>query len=364
MSFTDPGNAAGTNGASLWTTPVAGIAPLSAVRHAYPLAIRNPSLATAIGLVMRSAPYAVMRFAVLMTASVVVLIWAAITIGGAVWLGTHIAHVFGWIWGIGGLLCASFIWSTILRYALHLIECGHVAVLTELITRGTIGNGSESMFAYGRRIVTERFAQANILFGLNALVRGVVNSIHRTLDWLAELLPIPGLDTVANLLDMVLKAATRYVDKVVFSYNLARNSTDPWTTSREGLVYYAQNARPVLKTAVWCVVLEKILSVLLWFVLLVPAGLITLMLPHSMRETGGVVTVLIALLLAGPIRAAFIKPIFLVMIMVRFHSAIEGQAIDANWDAQLATISDGFRTLGQDAAATYGKSRWARMGIG
>ena len=359
MSFT------GSNeNASPWVTPATPAMTAAAVRHAYPLAVRNPSLATAIGLVIQSLPYAIMRFAVLMTASIVVLIWAAITIGGAVFLGTHIAHIFGWIWGITGFLCASFIWGTIVRYALHLIECGHVAVLTELITRGKIGNGSESMFAYGRRIVTERFAQANILFGLNALVRGVVNSIHRTLDWIAELLPIPGLDTIANLLDMVLKAATRYVDKVIFSYNLARNSTDPWTSSREGLVYYAQNARPVLKTAVWCVVLEKILSFFLWVFLLIPAGLITLMLPHSMRETGGLLTVFVALLLVGPIRAAFVKPIFLVMIMVRFHSAIEGQPIDENWDAQLATISDGFRTLGQDAAATYGRSRWARMGIG
>ncbi|MGD0106244.1 MAG: hypothetical protein ABSC06_19715 [Rhodopila sp.] len=35
-------------------------------------------------------------------------------------------------------------------------------------------------------------------------------------------------------------AATRYLDKVILSYNLARNENEPWTGAREGLVYYAQ----------------------------------------------------------------------------------------------------------------------------
>lgn len=346
---------------SAWTSPAAfvdPVAPPAPIRHAYGLVVRDATLGAAAGLVARSLPYALARFAVLLTASVVAVVWLAVTIGGAVWLGEHVATVFGWVWAIAGLVCAGFVWGAILRYALHMIECGHVAVLTELITRGTIGNGSESMFAYGRRIVTERFAQANVLFGLNALVRGVVQSFHRTLDWIADLLPIPGLEAVASLIDIVLKAATRYLDKVIFSYNLARGSSDPWTSSREGLVYYAQNARPVLKTAMWCAVLERALSVLLFLALLVPAGLITVALPHSVREVGGLVTVLVALLLAGPIRAAFIKPLFLVMIMVRFHAAAEGQAINPEWDARLASVSEQFRTLGQDAAASMGRSRW------
>jgi len=167
-----------------------------------------------------------------------------------------------------------------------------------------------------------------------------------------------GKSTIANLVDRVLKAATRYIDKVIFSYNLARNSADPWTTSREGLVYYAQNAKPVLKTAIWCVVLEWVLTVLLWIALLIPAALLTLMLPHAIRESGAIATVLVALLLVGPIRAAFVRPIFLIMMMVRFHASAEGQPINPQWDAQLASISDQFRTLGANAAASMGRSRW------
>ncbi|MCW3476868.1 hypothetical protein [Limobrevibacterium gyesilva] len=339
-------------------TPAAGS---SAVRHAYPLAVRDASFATAIGLMLRSLPYAMARFGVLLAASVAAIVWIVVTFGGAAWLGTHVATVFGWIWLVLCLLGASFVWGAILRYVLHLIECGHVAVLTELITKGAVGNGSESMFAYGRRVVIERFVQANVLFGLNALVRGVVEAFHRTLDWIADLVPIPGLDSLSHLVNMVLKAATRYLDKVIFSYNLARSDEDPWRSSREGLVYYTQNARPVLKMAIWSVILERAMSVALWFVLLVPAGLITLALPQSARELGGLMTVLIAVLLAGPLRAAFIKPLFLIMMTVRFHATIEGQPINAEWDARLAAISGKFRDLGRDTATAMGQSRWAKL---
>jgi len=332
----------------------------SSVRHSYPLMVRDPSLSVAIGLMMRSLPYAIARFGVLMSTSIVVLLWLIVMLGGAAWLGNHIASVFGLVWFSMCLAGGGFIWMTMLRYLLHLIECGHVAVLTELITKGSIGNGSESMLAYGKRVVTERFAETNVLFGLNALVRGIVKSFHRTLDWISEIIPIPGLESMAKVITLILQATTRYLDKVIFSYNLARNDGDPWRSSREGLIYYAQNAKPVLKTAIWSLILERVLTIFLWLVLLAPAGLITLALPHSMREFGGLMTILVALMVAASLRSAIIKPLFLIMIMVRFHSFMEGQAINPEWDERLSTISAKFRDLGQGAAAAAGKSLWTR----
>jgi hypothetical protein len=91
--------------------------------------------------------------------------------------------------------------------------------------------------------------------------------------------------------------------------------------------------------------------VVLWLLLLVPAGAITLMLPYAVREQAGIVTILVAALLAGPLRAAFLKPLFLIMMMVRFHALIENQPINQEWDARLATVSDKFRDLGTQAIA-------------
>jgi hypothetical protein len=312
------------------------------VRHAYPLAVRDHGLATAFGLLLRSLPYALARLGLLLAYTIGCIVWLVVAIGGGAWLGAHIAEAFGGIWIILCLVGIGWFWATVLRYTLHLVACGHVAVLTELITHGKVGNGTESMFDYGRRIVTARFGEVTALFGLNALVRGVVRSFHRTLDWIDGLLPIPGLDALASLLTLVLRAATRYLDKVIFSYGLARDDADPWTAAREGVVYYAQNAKPILTTSVWIVVLEKVLTVVLWLLLLAPAAAITLLLPHAVRETGGLITVVIAVLLAGCLRSAFIKPLFLIMMMVRFHALIEHQPIDAAWNERLAGVSTRF----------------------
>jgi hypothetical protein len=186
------------------------------------------------------------------------------------------------------------------------------------------------------------------------LVRGILQSFHRTLDWISEMLPVPGLESLANLANLILRAATRYLDKVILSYNLARNDSDPWRGAREGIVYYAQNAKPILKTAVWIVILERGLTVLLWLLLLAPAAAITVMLPASVRESAGVVTVLVAALLVGSLRAAFLKPLFLIMMMVRFHALVENQPINQEWDARLASISSQFSGLGSQAKSAFG----------
>jgi hypothetical protein len=344
-----------TPGSSVWNTPAPEPAspPLGAVRHGYSLLVRDHGLGTAFSLLMQSLPYALARFAILLGCAVACIIWIVVAFGGAAWLGAHIAGAFALVWLLICLGGAGFLWGTILRYVLHLLSCGHVAVLTELITRGQVGNGSESMLAYGRRVVTERFGQVNALFALNLMVRGVLVSFHRTLDWVGEILPIPGLDGIASLVNIILRAATRYLDKVILSYNLARGDEDPWRGAREGMVYYAQNAVPILKTAVWIVILERVLTVVLWLLLLAPAAAITWMLPGSVRESGGIVTLLVAAILAGPLRAAFLKPLFLIMMMVRFHALIENQPINPEWDAKLAAISDKFRDLGTQAKAAF-----------
>lgn len=348
MSSEETTGSVPSNGA--WSAPPP---PQAAVRHAYPLAVRDHGLATAIGLLLQSLPYALARCAILLAYSLGGIIWLVVTLGGAAWFSAHIANAFGIVWFIACVIGIGWFWGAVLRYLLHLLACGHVAVLTDLITHGQVGNGNELQLAYGRRVVTERFGQVNALYGLNLLVRGILQAFHRTLDWIGELLPIPGLESLANLVNIVLRAATRYLDKVILSYNLARNNQDPWRGAREGIVYYCQNAKPILQTSIWIVILERGLSVLLWLVLLAPAAAITLLLPHAVREAGAIVTIVIAALLAGTLRAAFIKPLFLIMMMVRFHALIEGQPINQEWDARLSAISDKFGTLGTQAATAF-----------
>ena len=67
----------------------------ASVPHSYPLAVRNSSLFSAIALLIRSLPYALARFAVLLTFSIACIVWLTITMGGAAAAGRSIAPVFG-----------------------------------------------------------------------------------------------------------------------------------------------------------------------------------------------------------------------------------------------------------------------------
>jgi len=278
--------------------------------HAYRLLVRNHGLATCWLLLMRSLPYAIVRLAVSLGAALLGVIWFAVAVGGAVELGIHVSAIFGVAWLIPWLVAGGWIWGALLRYALHLVACGHVAVLTRLITEGTTGDPGESQFSYGRRVVVSRFGEVTALFGFSALVRGVLGAFHATLDSLDEMLPIPGMSAVASIIDMIAKAATRYLDKIILSYALARNEGDAWQVAQDGMVYYCQNAGSILKTSIWMVVLERLISLLVFLTLFIVAGMTVVVLPDAVREAGAAVTLSIALLLTLAIRAAFVKPLF------------------------------------------------------
>jgi len=328
--------------------------PEAAVRHSYPLAIEQAGLGTACGLMLKTLPYAMVRFGILVAYSFITIAWLIITFGGGAFLGSTVHPWLGLGWMAGGLGLYGYLWWFVVRYFLYLLKAGHIAVLTELTTKGNIGNGQEGMFAYGKRIVTERFGEVNILFAVDALIKGVVRMFNRTLDFLANLLPIPGLDSVAAIVGTVVRAATTYIDETIFSYNLARGDDNPWRSSKDALIYYAQNSKEILKTAVYVVILDKILTAFVWIVMLAPAFLLLKILPDSWAPGGFIGGLVIAALFASNVRQAFLKPMFLVMVMARFHVVVHNQAINNEWDGRLSGMSSKFQSI-KDKMLTYTK---------
>ncbi len=335
--------------------------PDAPVRHSYPLAIEQAGLSEAVGLVAKTLPYAIVRFGVLLAFSVVTIIWFVVTVGGATLLGASVHPLVGIGWLVVGLGAYGYAWWFVVRYALYLIQAGHVAVLTELVTSGQVGAGSEGMFAYGKRIVTERFGQVNVLFALDLLIRGVVHAFNRTLDFITRLIPIPGLNSIVAIVNAIIRAATTYIDETIFSYNLARGDDNAWRSSKDALIYYGQNSKELLKTAVWIVILDKVLTVVVWAVMLAPAGIVFALLPASAKGAGFVVMLVIAALFASNVRQAFLKPVFLVMIMTRFHVLVRNQDINLQWDDRLSRASRKFQDI-KDKAAGFGRPAPAPAG--
>jgi hypothetical protein len=95
------------------------------------------------------------------------------------------------------------------------------------------------------------------------------------------------------------------------------------------------------------VVFDYLLTAVAWLVMLAPAALFTYVMPL----VGGW-TFLIAVLFAINFREAFLKPLFLIMIMIKFHVTIRGQAINEEWDAKLTQLTPKFTKI-KDKIAGY-----------
>jgi hypothetical protein len=61
--------------------------PSLPVRHSYPVAVEHAGFVTAVGLVGRTLPYAVVRFPILFGFSIVTIVWFLATFGIGGWLG-------------------------------------------------------------------------------------------------------------------------------------------------------------------------------------------------------------------------------------------------------------------------------------
>jgi hypothetical protein len=309
------------------------------------LVVCDPGVRAAFGLLIKSLPYAFARFGILSVWSVGCILWLVAAVSGARAISAQIAPALGPAWLLACLAAAIWVWATTLRRALHFLACGQVAVLTALITRGRAGTGRGSMLGYGEAVVSRRFGEMPVLFGMNRLMRCNLRAFHASLDWTLQETSGRRSGSDAVLRFFGLSMLTGYLDKVIVSYNLARGDGDSWAVMREGFVYYAQNAGPLLTSWARIALLEQVSTWGLALLLLAPAVAVTFVLPDEARPLGGTIAVLSAILLATALRSAFLKPLFLIMMIVRFHLTIEDQAIDQDWQDRLASIPGTFGTL-------------------
>lgn len=248
--------------------------------------------------------------------------------------------------GFGGV---SVILYWVREYILYMVKAGHIAVLVEVLDGRDIPGG-KGQIAYAGEIVQARFAEANVLFALDQLVKGVVRVITGLINFVANFLPIPGLRGLVNFINAVIRVAVTYVDEVILAYNIRSRSQNPWESSRHALVLYAQNSTTMLKNAVWLTVFMYVIAILILIVMIAPAGAILYLLPGNWSGWGFV----LAVLFAWSFKAALLEPFAIACLMQVYFKTIEGQSPDPVWDNRLSEASDKFRRM-KDRAVD-----WAR----
>lgn len=260
--------------------------------------------------------------------------------------------LWGGVVGVGVVSIAVY-W--IREYILYIVKAGHIAVMVHLLD-GQAVPGGQNQIAYARAVVKERFAEANLLFVLDQLVKGAIRAITGLIGGIAAFLPIPGLGGLVSFINTVIRLSLTYVDEIILGYNIRTNSASPFETARQGVVLYAQNGKTMVKNAIWLAVIMWGVSFVIFLAMLAPAGAILYFMPGQLG--GG--AFLLAIIFAWAFKAAFIEPFAIACLMQVYFSTIEGQVPDPDWDRRLAEASSKFRELKDKALASVGGSRWTQ----
>jgi hypothetical protein len=239
------------------------------------------------------------------------------------------------------------------EYILYLVKAGHIAVLVELLDGRGIPQG-QTQISYANGLVRERFAETNVLFAVDQIVKAVLAGILGLLQGLTALLPIPGLQNAVGIFRAFLRIAVGLMDEVILAYLFRTRAVNPWAGAETALVYYAQNYKVLLKNAAWLTLITYLLAFVVFLIMLAPAAALVWFIPNAWGAGGFV----FALIFAWAVKAALIEPFAIAAMMDVYFRVIEGQEPDPAWNDRIGQVSRKFRDL-KDRAANWAGGRSA-----
>jgi hypothetical protein len=244
-------------------------------------------------------------------------------------------------WGaVAGFGLVSVIVYWIREYVLYIVKAGHIAVMVELLQGKELPTG-RSQIDHAKAVVTERFAETNVLFAVDQLVKGVIRAITGLLGGIANFIPIPGLDAIVGFVNSVIRMSLTFVDEIILGYAIKTGSKNPWASARTGIVLYAQNGKTMVKNAIWLSVFMWVVSIAVFILFLAPAAGLLYYVPG---QAGGWAFV-IAIVFAWSFKAALLEPFAIAALMDVYFRVIEGQQPDAEWERKLDGATNKFRDM-------------------
>lgn len=302
------------------------------------------SIGQSISLLARTMPFILLRCAVYFGIALAYILMTGVGAGvgyGIGGFGDEGFRTSATLWGgMAGFGVVGAVLFFAREYLLYTVKAGHIAVLIRLIDGEDLPQG-RSQIAYASQIVKERFAQTNVLFAMDMLIKGVITAITGLVQGISSFLPIPGLQQLKGVVKAFLRIAVGLIDEVILAYIIRTNSDNPWLASRTALVLYGQNAPVMLKNAAWLTLFTYGLSLIVFVIMLAPAAALVYMMPGAW-SAGGMV---FALLFAWAVKVAVIEPFAIACLLQAYFKTIDGQTPNPEWEARLDKVSNKFGEL-------------------
>jgi len=307
-------------------------------------------LSRTIGLLKKTMPFLLLRMLIFMGITITYIV----VTGGASGIGYGIGSIssedsaasmafWGGMMGFGTVSGGLYL---IREYILYMVKAGHITVLVHLLNGDDVKPGREQIDLAVSE-VKSRFVESSVLFGLDQLIKGVLKAINGMLLTIANWLPIPGIETLANFASTIIKLSLTYVDEVILGYLIHTNAKNPWQGARDGLVLYAQNYKSLVKNAIFLSVIVWAASILLFILVWGPFAALVAFVPGF----GGFWSFIVTLIFVYSIKAAVIDPLAMTAMMQVFFNVTEGQEPKQEWVDKIDGLSDKFKEMGKKAAS-------------
>ncbi len=301
-------------------------------------------LGRAVGIVLKTMPYIFYRACVYGILGMVI----------AVLLG--VLAVIGWVFGsaaavvmlVIALAAGGFGMRLLREYVLYLLRAGHVAVITEIIERGSLPEGV-SQTQWGQQQVTKYFKEISVLALIDQLVKGIIGIVNRTLLGVMNLLPIPAMQGAGKVVQRIVDLSLTYIDESILAHTFRTQNENVYDAARSGIILYCQSWKSLIKNAVALTLLGYLFTFASALLFLIPLGAIAWFLPQDWAVAKFALFAL-ALLMGFSLKWIFFDPIACTATILTFLKESQGKVPDPQWEAKIESVSDKFRDLKNKAA--------------
>jgi len=277
-------------------------------------------------------------------------VWAKLLLGGAtVLISGILLAIFmglGWLFGDTGMVIMFILWVSatgvvrfaIMHYLGYLVKAGHIAVIAEAISTGRV---PDNQVAYGKEVVTRRFATSNVYFAIDKLVSGAVKQIQSVVSRAGNALDfIPGMKYLSGAAQFFIGIYLGYVDECCLGWTFCSRNQNAYKSAADGVVIYAQNWKALLKDAAKTLLRVGLLMLVGTLLIFVPVGLLFKLLKWS-----PLAAFLLALLIAWVVKFALLDSFIMIQMMTAYLHMAHRTQITFDLYSKLCGISAKFKEL-------------------
>jgi len=235
------------------------------------------------------------------------------------------------------------------RYVLYMIKAAHIAAITEYIKTGNVPvteGGYKGVVAYGTEMVKNNFGSANVAFVADSLIRGATRQIMKWVNRIGNLFSwIPGGKNVMAFIEFVLSTALNFIDEAILSYIFFNKDKEGngFKKACDGLGYYAQSWKAMLKGALKVGVFVWVLRVIVYVTFFALFGLVGRLIVAG--SGAWLIAFILAFIILYGVEAVLVDPYSTCIMLNDYHKAIAGQPLKSDIHGKLCKVSKKFKDL-------------------